>query len=169
MRALSVLAVGLLLVWLNLPFGWLIVLAAAGILSQQAPAFRWVLLAAVVGLFTGVGSVLDGRPQVVLNVAIFLLADIAVCVGLLQVVAHDSRLAARARRLLSVLPLASALLLVTWWPTQGEITTVPNGVSIVVGLAVYVLSSLLLLGLMVDTDHTLRAREEKRLLLTRQP
>ena len=168
MRGLSVLAVGLLLVWLNLPFGWLIVLAAAGVVSRQAPAFRWVLLAAVVGLFTGVGSALDGRSQVVLNAAIFLLADIAVCVGLLQVVAHDSLLAKRVRRMLWVLPLAAALMLVTWWPTQGEITAVSNGVIIFAGFAVYVASSLFLLGLMVVTDHTLRVREETRDPLIRQ-
>lgn len=160
MRGLSVLAVGLLLVALNIPIGWLVVLAAAGVLSRQAPAFRWVLLAAVVGLFTGVGSSLDGRPQVVLNASVFLLADLAVCVGILQVVARDSRLATHARRLLWALPLASTLMLVTWWPTQGEITTVPNGVSILVGFTTYVATGLLLLGLLVVTDHALRVRQD---------
>lgn len=160
MRGLSVLAVGLLLVDLNVSIGWLVVLAAGAVLRRQAPAFRWVILAAVVGLLTGVGSALDGRPQVVLNATVFLLADLAVCVGILQVVAQDSRLATHARRLLWALPLASALMLVTWWPTQGQITTVPNGVSIFVGFTAYVATSLLLLALLVVTDHTLRARQD---------
>lgn len=71
-----------------------------------------------------------------------------------------SLLAARVRRMLWVLPLAAALMLVTWWPTQGEITTVLNGLSIFVGFAVYVAASLLLLGLMVVIDQTLRVRQD---------
>jgi hypothetical protein len=150
MRPLTVLGAGLLMAWLHLPLGWLLVIWGAWQLRGRAPAFDWAIVAACVGLVSMSGG---ADPislwDVVAGHSVFVVADIAVCTGILQLFAPSTDYAAAARRLRLVLPVASALTVLSWWPTHGELTG--SGawgvVMVLVGLA-YILVSLALLRLL---------------------
>lgn len=144
------LGVGLLMAWLHLPLGWLLVIWGAWQLRGRAPALDWAIVAACVGLVSIAGG---ADPvslwDVVALHSVFVVAEIAVCTGMLQLFEPGTDYAAAARRLRVVLPVASALTVLSWWPTHGELTgSGAWGVVLVLVALAYILVSLALLRLL---------------------
>ncbi len=144
------LGAGLLMAWLHLPLGWLLVIWGAWQLRGRAPALDWAIVAACLGIVAAVGG---GDPvgpwDVVAAHGVFIVADVAVCTGVLQLFSPYSEFGSTASRLRLVLPAASLMTVLVWWPTHGELNGSGTwGIVMLVTNVTFILVSLFLLRLL---------------------
>lgn len=144
------LGAGLLLAWLHLPLGWLLVIWGAWQLRGRAPALDWAIVAACLGIVAAVGGADPIGPwDVVAAHGVFIVADVAVCTGVLQLFTPYSEYGVAASRLRVVLPAASLMTVLVWWPTQGELNGSGTwGIVMLVTNVAFILVSLFLLRLL---------------------